>query len=76
MRLLIKYGADLAARDKTHSTPLHMASSLCRSEIMRLLMDHGADVTSQNENQLTPLHLVSSWVRAIATSSSVKKKVR
>ena len=67
VRLLIKHGADVTARNKTHSTPLHLASFNGSSETVRLLIESGADVTAQNKNHSTPLHLVSSWVSTTAT---------
>jgi ankyrin repeat protein len=69
VRLLIMHGADVTARNKTHSTPLHLASFNGSAETVRLLIKSGADVTAQNENHSTPLHLVSSWVRTTATNS-------
>ena len=64
VRLLINHGADVTAQDKTHSTPLHMASSEVNTKIVQLLIEHGADVTVKNEGHSTPLHLASSWVSA------------
>lgn len=66
VRILIKHGADVIAQDKTHLTPMHIASSHCFAEIVQLLIEHGADVNAQNESHMTPLHMVSSWVRANA----------
>ena len=68
VRLLIEHGADLAARDKTHSTPLHMTTRLQSAKSVQLLIEHGADVNTQNETYLTPLHLVSAWVSVKASS--------
>ena len=62
MRLLIEHGVDVTARDESHSTALHLASSFGRLEIVRLLLEHGADVTAQDVSGRTPLHLASSWV--------------
>lgn len=64
VRLLIKEGANVSAQDKTHSTPLHMASSSGIFEITRLLIKHGASVEAQDQAQRTPLYLASSWVSA------------
>ena len=57
MRLLIDHGADVAAQDETHSTPLHLAAFWCNVEAVRLLIEHGDDVTAQDGNHRTPLHL-------------------
>ena len=62
VRLLIKHGADVSARDKTHSTPLHLAAQAGSPETVRLLLEHGADVTALDGRHKTPLHLASSWV--------------
>ncbi|KAH9011723.1 ankyrin repeat-containing domain protein, partial [Lactarius deliciosus] len=62
VRLLIDHGADVTARDETHSMPLHLASSWGRAETVRLLIGRGADVTAQDGNHRTPLHLASSRV--------------
>ena len=59
VRLLIKHGADVNTQDKTHATPLHMASSFRRAESARILIEYGADVNAQNESHSTPLHLAS-----------------
>jgi ankyrin repeat protein len=58
MQLLIQRGADVSARDNTHSTPLHLAACSGRAESIRLLIQHGADVNVQNKSKSIPLHLV------------------
>jgi ankyrin repeat protein len=68
VRLLIEHGADVNAKDKSHSTPLHLASSKGSYEIVELLIEHGADVSAQDESDRTPLHHVSSWVSARTAS--------
>ncbi|KAH8980421.1 ankyrin repeat-containing domain protein [Lactarius akahatsu] len=60
VQLLIRHGADVMARDDTHSTPLHLASSMWSVETIELLIGHGADVNAQNGNLSTPLHLAAS----------------
>ena len=60
VRLLIRNGADVTARDSTDSTPLHHASSKGSAITVDLLLQHGADVNAQNENRSTPLHLAAS----------------
>ena len=60
VQLLIKHGADVHARNKDQSTPLHLASSNYRTEIAQQLLEHGADVHARDEiYQSTPLHLAS-----------------
>ena len=65
VRLLIKNGADVTARDGTHSTPLHLASSKGSAETVNTLIQHGADVNAQNESRSTPLHLAASSYLAL-----------
>ena len=62
VRLLIKNGADVKARDETHLTPLHMASSSGFPGLVGLLIEHGANVAARDCRHKTPLHLASSWV--------------
>ena len=71
VRLLIDHGADVSAKDETHTTPLHLASSSGIPEIAQLLIERGADVTARDKSAKTPLHLASSKVcsRNIVTSS-------
>ncbi|KAH9044350.1 ankyrin repeat-containing domain protein [Lactarius pseudohatsudake] len=58
MKLLIQHGADVAARDNSNSTPLHLASFKGGAESVQLLIQHKADVNVRNKENLTPLHLV------------------
>jgi ankyrin repeat protein len=60
VQVLIQQRADVTARDDTHSTPLHMASSKWSAEAVNLLIQNGADVNAQNGNQSTSLHLAAS----------------
>ena len=57
MRLLIDHGANVAAQDETHSTPLHLAAFWCNVPAVQLLIEHGDDVLAQDGNNRTPLHL-------------------
>ena len=60
VQLLIKHGADVNARDKDQSTPLHLASSNRGTQIAQQLLEHGADVHAHDEiYRYTPLHLAS-----------------
>jgi ankyrin repeat protein len=65
VRLLIRHGANVAAQDKTHSTPLHLAAFCGSSESVRLLLEHGVGVGILDETHKTPLHLASSPVSAL-----------
>ena len=62
VRQLIDHGADVAARDETGLTSLHLAAFSGSFDIVRLLIDHGADVTAQDGCSVTPLHYASSTV--------------
>ena len=52
----------MSARDDTHSTPLHIASSKDKRSafFVDLLTRHGADVNTPNRDGLTPLHMAAS----------------
>ena len=58
---LIRHGADVTARDDTHSTPLHLVSSKGKESafVMDLLIRHGADVNAPNQDGSTPLHMAA-----------------
>ena len=70
VQLLVEQGADVTAKDKSFSTPLHLALSFGTPEIVRLLIERGADITAEDESRRTPLHLASAsrWVGAEALS--------
>ena len=52
----------MTARDETHSTPLHIASSKDKDSVffVDLLIRHGADVNAPNRDGSTPLHMAAS----------------
>jgi ankyrin repeat protein len=58
-RLLLERGADVNARKKDMTTPLHSAAFKGRLEIAQLLLDHGANAKAENESRSTVLHVVS-----------------
>ena len=68
VRLLIDHGADVAAQDEAHSTPLHFAAFWGSAETVKLLIWHGADVTAKDKSNQTPLHLASSKVSSRTAS--------
>jgi ankyrin repeat protein len=68
VRLLIEKGLDVTAKDKSLSTPLHLASSLGIPEIVQLLIERGADITATDASRRTPLHIASSFVGAKVVS--------
>jgi ankyrin repeat protein len=62
IQVLLEHGADVTARDETHTTPLHLAASIESPEIVRLLIQHGADINAPDRNGKMPLHLALAWV--------------
>ena len=63
VRLLMEQGADVTAKDKSLSTPLHLASSLGNPEIVRLSIERGADITAKDGRHRTPLHIACALSR-------------
>ena len=53
VRALLDAGADVNARDRSGTAPMHKAYTL---EILKVLLDAGADVNARNESGSTPLH--------------------
>jgi ankyrin repeat protein len=52
----VERGADVNTRDMDQQTPLHLASSSQRLEIVRTLLNLGANVNAENTKSQTPLH--------------------
>ena len=57
VQILVKHGADVTARDGTHTSPLHLASSRGSRDIVRLLIKHGAGVNALDGSHNSSLHL-------------------
>jgi ankyrin repeat protein len=55
LRLLLKHGADVNARDTRGLTSLHEASHYGALEVVRLLLEHGADVEGEDSDGETAL---------------------
>jgi ankyrin repeat protein len=58
-RLLLDHGADVNAKDRFGSAPLHKASVTGNVATIKLLLDRGADVKACDSEKCTPLHCVS-----------------
>lgn len=57
LRLLLQLGADLNVKDKSSSTPLHIAASVAMNEeFLRLLVENGASTGARDAWGRTPLH--------------------
>ena len=56
---MIKYKADVNAKDRWGFTPLHEAAHKGRTQLCSLLILHGADPLICNQNGETPLELAS-----------------
>ncbi len=54
-KLLVAAGADVNARSFSKQTPLHLAVTEGRQEIVALLLDHGADLNALDWKGMTPL---------------------
>jgi len=55
--LLVRRGADLAARDNAGNTPLHFAAAFSVKEAVRVFLRQGADPHARDVNGLRPLDL-------------------
>ena len=56
VRMLLKFGADVTARNKHGMTPLHLTSQM---EVAHTLLESSANVAAQSGTGWTPLHMVS-----------------
>ncbi len=61
--LLLRYGANVHAKNAKGDTPLHKAINIRgnyanRRKVFSLLIKHGADINAQNNNGSTPLHML------------------
>ncbi|KAH9008466.1 ankyrin repeat-containing domain protein [Lactarius hengduanensis] len=68
-RELLMRGVDVATKDRSYRTPLHLASLFGHAKTVRLLIEHGADVTLRDREHQTPLHLASNFEVSARTTS-------
>jgi hypothetical protein len=66
--LLFDVGRTQVEYGPTRMTPLHMAASWHRHELVSALLSHGADPSRQDVNGLTPLHCAVVYVITCAYS--------
>jgi ankyrin repeat protein len=71
--ILIKAGANLAAKDKLGNTPLHLAGERNQVEMAQLLIDVGAPVDADNRMGMTPLMVASSRGNAAIVQALLAK---
>jgi len=56
VKMLLKRGAPVDARNKARRTPLQLAAERGRVDAVKLLVDGGADLDTQDRKGRTPLH--------------------
>ena len=64
LKLLLDSGADVNAKNRFDSTPLHWA--IADEEKARLLVEHGASINARSSDGRTPLYLAASQRQSVA----------
>lgn len=54
VRILLKHGANISARDPSHLTPLHLAVSCKEADATAVLLENGAEISCRDGNGDTP----------------------
>ena len=70
MRLLLEAGAEVDAKTKSGSTPLHFAAAGANHEIVDSLITYGADVHARNGDGEAPMDLAIATMRRTGTGSA------
>jgi uncharacterized protein len=71
--ILIKAGANIAAKDKLGNTALHLAAERNQVEMAQLLIDVGVAVDADNRMGMTPLMVASSHGNAAIVQALLAK---
>jgi ankyrin repeat protein len=56
-QVLVKYGADVNAKDEEDVRPLHCAAAVGRTALVEYLVEHGAEVGAITKSGMTPAKL-------------------
>jgi ankyrin repeat protein len=65
VKLLLKHGADVNARDDSLTTSLHLAEDHGQLEVAQLLLKHKADVNAQDD--MARLRCINCWEASSGT---------
>ena len=76
VKLLLKYGADINARDKDGWTSLHWGAKNGNIDMLKLLITNGADIKAKNKKGCIPLQVAKKevWESIADIFESVSKK--
>lgn len=69
VRMLLRRGIVIDAKNNDDHTSLHLASEAGQVEIVQLLLRSRADTAARDRRKRTPLHLALSWVSGVLCDS-------